>query len=316
MSEAMVATTCRIVCGGAVMCLLLAAPVAAQDLDPRAYVHVPVDGTFVSSGAAVSHGSVVSDPTAPVTDITATVATASLGLARSFALFGQTAQVFGSLPVSWADVSGRVLEAQRSAYRAGLADMRVRVSLLVRGAPASNVLQLAKAPRRRILGTSVTIAAPTGEYFPDKLINLGTNRWSVKPEFAVSQPFRDRWLLDVYAGVWLFTENDAFYPGTSFKAQAPVVAFQSHLSYNVRPALWAALDLTFYAGGATTVDGVDNDDGQANSRIGGTLVVPVGRRHSLRFAVSTGAIVRQGANFTTLSVGWQAGWAPRPTPAP
>lgn len=81
--------------------LLLAAPLSAQDLDPRAYARIPVNGTFLSVGFAAAHGGVVSDPTLPVTDINATVETPSIGVGRSFSLFGKTAQAFGVLPCSW-----------------------------------------------------------------------------------------------------------------------------------------------------------------------------------------------------------------------
>jgi len=294
--------------------LLLAAPLAAQDLDPRAYARAPVNSTFLVWGFAVSHGGVVTDPTLPVTDINATVETPSLGVGRSFSLFGRTAQAFGALPYSWAQVSGKVLEESRSITRAGLSDVRLRLSVLVRGAPAASVVQIAKAPRRTILGTSLTIVAPTGQFFPDRLINLGTNRWAFKPEFAVSHPMGQRWLLDVYSALWLFTANDSYYPGTLRRTQAPMGAFQAHLSYNFRRTLWAAFDATYYVGGASTVQGVGNDDRQSNARLGATVALPVGQRHSVKLAVSRGAIVRFGANFTTFSVGWQTGWVPRPAP--
>ena len=204
----------RVIVSVGALCLFLAAPVSAQDLVPRAYANVPVNATFLVWGFGVSHGGVVSDPTLPVTDVNATVETPSVGLAHSFSLFGKTAQVFGALPYSWAQVSGKVLEEARSISRSGLSDMHLRLSVLVRGAPAVSAQEFAKAPRRTILGASLTVVAPTGEFFPDKLINLGTNRWAFKPEFAVSQPFRERWLLDAYGAVWFFTANDAFYPGT------------------------------------------------------------------------------------------------------
>jgi len=300
---------------GLLRLLLLAAPVSAQDLDPRAYANVPVNGTFLVWGLAVSHGSVVTDPTLPVTDINATVETPSVGIARSFSLFGKTAQAFGALPYSWAQVSGRVLEESRSITRAGLSDMRFRLSVLVRGAPAASIAQFAKAPRRTILGTSLTIVAPTGQFFPDRLINLGANRWAFKPEFAVSQPMGQKWLLDVYSALWLFTANDSYYPGTLTRTQEPMGAFQAHLSYNFTRLLWAAFDATYYVGGRSTVDGIDNNDRQSNSRVGATVAFPVGRRHSIKLAVSRGAIVRYGANFSTFSFGWQTGWVPRPAPA-
>jgi hypothetical protein len=184
----------------------------------------------------------------------------------------------------------------------------------VRGAPAASVLEIARAPRRTILGTSLTVVVPTGQFFSDKLINLGANRWAFKPEFAVSRPVGERWLLDVYGALWLFTANDSFYPGTMLRTQEPIGAFQAHFSYNFQRQLWAAVDATYYVGGKTTIEGVGNDDRQNNARLGGTLALPIGRTHSVKLAVSRGAIVRFGANFSTLSIGWQTGWAPRPQP--
>jgi hypothetical protein len=294
--------------------LLLAASASAQDLDPRAYAHVPVSGTFLVAGFSVSHGGVVTDPTLPVTDIDATVETPSLGLARSFSLFGKTAQAFGVVPYSWAQVSGKVFEEATSITRAGLSDMRLRLSVLVRGAPAASVLEIAKAPRRTILGASLMVVAPTGQFFPDRLINVGTKRWAFKPEFAVSQPMGQKWLLDVYSALWLFTVNDSYYPGTLTRTQAPMGAFQAHLSYNFTRLLWAAFDATYYVGGRSTVDGIENNDRQSNSRVGATVAFPVGRRHSIKLAVSRGAIVRYGADFSTFSFGWQTAWVSRPAP--
>jgi Putative MetA-pathway of phenol degradation len=305
----------RLTCAGAGLCLVLAWPAWAQDLDPRAYVHVPVNGTFLIVGLGISDGAVVSDPTLPVTDIQATVLTPSLGVGRSFNLFGRTAQAFAALPFSSADASGRVFGDAATTQRAGLSDMRIRVSWLVRGAPAASVVEIAKAPPRTILGLSLNVAAPTGEYFPDKLINLGTNRWAFRPEFAVSRPIGQRWLLDAYAGVWLFTTNHESYPGTLRKTQTPLGSFQAHLSHNFTRKLWAAFDVTYYVGGRTTVEGASPTDLQSNLRTGGTLAVPVGQRHSIKIAASRGAIVRLGTDFSSFSVAWQTAWAPRPTTA-
>jgi hypothetical protein len=304
----------RRLCSGAGLCLVLAWPASAQDLDPRAYVHVPVDTTFLVWGLGVSKGAVVTDPTLLVTDVDATATTASVGVGRCFNLLGRTAQAFVVLPATFAEATGEVGGADASVRREGLSDLRLRMSWLVRGGPAASVIEIAKAPRRTILGMSINVAAPTGEYFPDKLINLGTNRWAFRPEFAVSQPVGERWLLDAYAGVWFFTDNQESYPGVLRKSQSPLGSFQAHMSYNLTQTLWAAFDLTYYVGGRITVEGLAPTDRQSNVRVGGTLTVPVGQRHSIKFAASTGAIVRLGADFTTVSVAWQTAWVPRPTP--
>jgi hypothetical protein len=117
--------------GAAVVCAVLAVSLSAQDLDPRAYANVPVNAMILVSGFSVSHGGVLTDPTLPVTAMHATIETPSLGLVRSFGLFGRTAQAFGAVPYSWAQVSGNVLGGAGETTRAGLSDTRVRLSVLV-----------------------------------------------------------------------------------------------------------------------------------------------------------------------------------------
>jgi hypothetical protein len=285
--------------------LLIAEQLQAQDLDPRAYAWIPVSTTFLSAGYGYSHGGVLTDPSLPVTDINATVNTPSFAAGHTFGLFGKTAQVMAALPYSWADVSGMVGEGRQSVTRSGLNDMRLRFSVLFHGAPASTPAEFAKAQRRTILGASLSVIAPTGQYLHGKLINLGTARWAFKPEFALSHPVSNKWLLDLYAGLWFFTKNNSFYPGNSVRSQNPMGAFQGHISYNFNRRMWAAFDLTYYTGGMSTVNGVDSNDRQENSRAGATMVLPVGKQNSLKIAYSRGAIIRFGANFSTFSIGWQ-----------
>jgi hypothetical protein len=286
--------------------LFFAIPICAQDLDPRAYAHIPVDITIAIAGFSYSHGGILTDATSPIQELQATVRTPTLGIGRSFSLFGRTAQAIVVVPYSWADASGLVAGQPGSISRSGFSDARLRVSLLLFGAPAMTPQEFARAPRETIIGASLSISPPTGQYFPEKLINLGTNRWAFKPEIAVSHPVGNRWLMDLYAGVWFFTTNKSFYPGTVVKTQDPLVAFQGHISYNVQPLMWAAFDMTWYSGGLSYANGNSMANRQSNMRFGGTLVLPLGSRNSVKLAASTGAIVRIGADFTTLSLGWQS----------
>ncbi len=284
----------------------------AQDLDPRAYARVPVNVTVAVAGIGYSTGGIVTDATLPVEDLQAKILSPSLAVVHSFSLFGQTAQVSAALPYAWGDASAIISGARQSTSRSGFGDMRLRFSCLLIGAPAADMGEIAKAPRKTILGASLSITTPTGQYYPEKLINLGTSRWAFKPELAISQPLGRRWLIDFYSGLWLFTKNDAYYPGSSVRTQDPMGSFQGHLSYNIQPLMWVALDFTYYTGGRSSIDGVEMDDRQSNSRIGGTLVLPVGKRNSVKFAGSTGAIIRSGADFTTFSVGWQTTFFGKP----
>jgi len=209
------------------------------------------------------------------------------------------------LPYSWAEASGKVLGNDSSITRSGFGDTRFRVSVLFLGAPAATVEEFAKSSPQTVVGASLTISAPTGQFFSDKLINLGTNRWSFKPEIGLSYYVNRQWLIDLYAGAWFFTTNYSFYPGSSVRSQDPLITFQTHVSYNFNPLMWAAIDLTYYTGGQSSVNDIYQDDRQNNSRIGATFNFPVSRQSSIKFAYSTGAVIRVGGNFSTISVAFQ-----------
>jgi len=281
----------------------------AQALEPRAYTWVPVKVTSLTTGANLSFGDVVTDANLPVKDANATVGTLQLGVARSFSFFGLTAQAYGSLPLTKAKATGELNGVRRSQERTGTSDMNFRLSVLLRGAPATALKDFGKRKSgRTIIGTSLTIQAPTGQYFRDKLINLGTGRWAFKPELAVSQPIQKRWLLDFYAATWFFTNNRFYYTGSALRKQNPVANFQLHTSYNIRPNMWAAANATYYAGGVSTIDGLSKDDRVSNFRFGFTLALPTGKRSALRLAYSNGAVVVAGTDFRSFTLGWSYSW--------
>lgn len=286
-------------------CLLATTgPVLAQDLEPKAYSASPVGAAFLVLGLGRSSGAVVFDPTLPFSDVEARINAALLATGYTFGLFDKLALVTAAVPYSWGEVSGLVGEEAREITRSGLADARFKLSINLVGNPAMGTREFAKAPRKTIVGTSLTVMAPSGQYDGAKLINLGTNRWSFKPEVGVAVP-RGRWDFDAYLGVWLFVDNDDFYPGGLTRSQDPVVTLQGHASYTFRPRLWAAIDATWYEGGQSRVEVGAPVPGVNNSRLGATLSLPIGRHQSFKVAYSSGVSVRTGTDFRTFSVGWQ-----------
>ena len=247
-------TRSRVLATGAIWLSLITTSAVAQDLDPRAYAQAPIGLTVAIAGISFSSGGVLTDPTVPAEHVHADVSTPSLGVARTFSLFGRTAQGLAALPYSWAQVTGDVGEQAQRIDRSGLSDMRLRLSVLLAGAPAMTPQRFATAGRRPIVGASLTVGTPTGQYSPQRFINLGANRWSFKPEVALSYPMGEKWLVDVYAGLWLFGTNASFYPGTSVRAQTPIATLQTHISYSLSLKAWAAFDATWYRGGQTSVD--------------------------------------------------------------
>jgi len=278
----------------------------AQELEPRVYSPSPVGGNFLLLSGTRSTGDVVVDPSILLSDVYAEMYSASLSYSRTFGLFGRSASAAVVLPYMWGTMSGDVLEQVRSIDRSGMGDTRLRMGINLIGGPALSQAEFAKRRPGRALGASVIVAAPTGQYYPDKLINIGANRWAFKPEVGFSQPHK-RWSFEAYAGVWLYTDNDDFLGG-QVREQEPLGAFQGHVSYTFKPRLWLAGDATFYTGGRTTVDGTKNADLQANSRFGVTFSAPVGRRNSVKVAWATGATTRIGGSFDTFGATWQFFW--------
>ena len=297
---------------GIVTILVASTPVgcgraSAQELEPRAYAANPIGAAFLVLGWSRSTGAVVTDPTLPISDIKATVDAVPAGVGYTFSVAGKTAQAVVALPYGWAEVSGKVFEQSGTVNRAGLADTRIRFAVNLRGNDAMGLRDFVKAPRRTIVGASVVVSAPTGQYYRNKLINIGTNRWAFKPELGLSVP-KGKWDLDAYFGAWLFTPNDDYFPGGAERTQAPMAALQGHGAYTFRPQLWLAADSTWYVGGAATVDHGDPTERVNNVRLGVTLSLPAGRQQSLKVAYSAGATVRTGTDFRTFSVAFSRIW--------
>ena len=285
----------------------LASPAAAQDLEPRAYVAAPVGLNFVAASASHSSGGVLLDTSLPIEDVNASVNAFVFGYGRTFALAGHTALIVAALPVAHFEATGRVGNDIGRATRSGLGDARIRLSVNLLGGRALTPREFVRAPRPTIVGVSFTVAPPNGQYDRTKLVNIGANRWSFKPEIGVSHR-RGRWTVEGYTGAWLFTATDSFYPGDAHRTQRPIVAIQLHASYTLKPGWWVAGNGTWYAGGETTVNGVSRGDLQRNSRLGATLSLPLGRRQSLKILASTGATTRRGTDFKTIAAAWQWSW--------
>jgi hypothetical protein len=280
----------------------------AQDLEPRAYSASPVGLNFAALVYARSTGDIVFDPSIPITNASAHINALAVGYGRTFSLFGRQALVTAALPYAWGDAEGDVGDVHRRVTRSGLADLKARFSVNLAGNPAVSPAEFAQSHHDRVVvAASLALSAPTGQYDETKLINLGTNRWAFKPEIGVAIPWRS-FDFDVYAGVVFFTRNPHFYPGGAIRDQDPLGTVQTHVSYTFRPGLWLAADATWYGGGAAHVNGGPAVGRQDNTRIGGTLSVPLNRHHSLKFAYSRGASVRVGQDFETISAAWQVRW--------
>jgi hypothetical protein len=289
--------------------LLLPAAAGAQDLEPRAYSASPVGTNFIVANYTRLSGQVLTDPALPITDVEATIDLQAFGYARSFGLAGRTASFGFLLPFTQADVSGRVFDAPREVHRAGQADARLRFAINLVGGPALAPREFALRRPTTSLGVSLSVVAPTGQYVPAQLINVGSNRWAFKPEVGLSHPF-GKWFAEASAGAWLFLDNNNFRGGQR-RSQKPLSVLQLHVGYNFRPGLWLAADLGRYGGGATELNGIANRDRQENKRYGLTLSAPLATGWSAKLSWSKGWATRAGGDFKTVAATLQYRWFDR-----
>lgn len=300
----------RAVLAVALLALGAAVPATAQEMEPRAYSASPIHTSFAGVAIGLSSGDVLLDPSLPITNVSADIYSATAGYGRVFGLAGRQGLVSVALPYADAHVEGDVNEASQQVRRSGLADLRFRASWNLIGSPALAPREFIAAPRRTIFGISLTVQAPTGQYDRTRLVNLGTNRWAFKPELGVAVPIGG-WSLEASGGAWFFTNNGAYYPGSSTRRQDPLTSLQAHVSYTFKPQSWLAVNATWYGGGATTVDDGPPAERFSNSRVGATFSQPVGGHNSLKFAASRGTSARTGSDFTTYAIAWQIVWFDR-----
>jgi hypothetical protein len=292
--------------------------VGGQDLSPRTYVITPLHSNAVTLTWSFYDGSINFNGALPVSDATGTYNVPIFSYYHSFDFFGRSANFDASLPYAVGNFQGTINGAGDNLYRSGLVDSVYRLSVNLKGAPAMPVQKYMKWKQKVLLGVSLKVIAPTGQYDPTKLINWGTNRWSFKPEFGYSKRW-EKWVLDGYAGVWFFTTNSDFwsrniyYPGTRSQTQEPIGSFEGHLSYDFKPRLWASLDGNYWFGGKTSAGGVLNPlSEQSNSRIGATVSIPFTKHQSVKFSYSNGTYIRYGGNYQNVSAAWQYSWLGRP----
>jgi hypothetical protein len=295
--------------GSALVLLLAPCSASAQDLEPGAYWPIPAGLNVVTVANSVNRGDVAFDPAAPIDEASATVNTTAMAFTRAFGLIGRSAQIGVVVPIIGGHVEGLYLGEPAEVGRFGLGDPRIRFAVNLYGAAAMTPKAFASYRQGTIVGMSFSIAPPLGQYDPVRVINLGNNRWSFKPEIGFSRTSRsNRWVLEAMAGIWLFTDNSEFL-GQRTREQDPIVATQIHVTYKFKPTMWLAANTNYYTGGRTTIDGRQNLDLQRNSRIGATFSTALDRRQAIRISVSNGAYTTIGAAFTSIGFSYNYAWS-------
>lgn len=296
------------ICKPALLVILGITPlsVSATDIEPRTYANIPVGFNFLIAGYAYTKGNVSFAPSVPITNGKMVINTMVLAYVRSLDFWGKSGKLDVIIPEAWlsgeADVSGQ----PKSRQIGGFADPMFRLYVNLYGAPALSMKEFAKYKQDTIIGVSLAVTAPGGQYDPHKLVNIGTNRWSIKPEIGVSKAWGSL-ITEFAAGVFVYTDNNQPFQGNTLQ-QKPIYSLQGHMIYSFGKGIWGAIDANYYYGGRTLTDNTPADNYQQNFRVGATLALPVTRQNSIKLYGSTSVYSRTASFFDIIGIAWQYRW--------
>jgi hypothetical protein len=289
---------------------LIAVPAASQELEPRALVNSPIGVNFLIVSAGYLYGNVLLEPSLPLESGKARLGTLGLGYLRSIDFLGMAGRVGVVIPSATGTWEATFAGSDTSTTRTGLGDPAFKLYVNFIGSPALRLSEFRSYRQTTVVGASVAITAPLGQYFPDRLVNLGTNRWSFAPRLGASQ-ILGRWLFEGYASATFFTENDDFYGGQTLE-QDPFFDVQAHAIYGIRGAeLWLAGSVGYGWGGRSTIDGVPKSSVE-NVRISGVVRLPIARGHGLKLVYINGLKTALGSDFDTFQLAYQYAWGGKP----
>lgn len=276
--------------------------VHSQDLEPRVYANVPKDLNVAALGYAYLDGNVVTDPSLPISEFKIQSHNVLATYVRTFGMANKLARVQVALPYSFMDGHAIANGTLLTGSRTGFGDAKVRFGINLLGSPALERSEFRKYEQKTILGVSLVTSVPTGKYYGDKRINIGTNRWAFKPEIGVSKRFSHVYA-ELYGGMWFYTDNNDFL-GKKLE-QKHTYSLQGHASYYFKNSMWLGFNTNWFFGGKTVIDDVSDDSEIDNWRIGTTFSTPIAKGQSLRFQYHIGAYTNNGLNYYALTAAYQ-----------
>lgn len=296
---------------GGILALVATGCCLAQDLEPRRWSHLPTGANFLGASYLYTEGEISLDPVLRIEDAEFELQSAGIKYIHSFEVFGKSARV--DFTQAWQDGTweGLLNGVPESVDRSGWNDTELRVAMNLFGAPPLAGKEFAQyratLESETIIGAGLVAVLPTGEYFEDRLINLGGNRFVIRPQLGVVHS-RGKWAFEVTTGVSFFTSNDEFFHGNRLE-QDPLFLGQCHLIHTFRPGLWLGLSLGYSGGGRSTVNGAEKNDRRNDLAWALSLGVPLSRQWGLKFAyLSSSSRERIGSDFGTFAVAASVMW--------
>jgi hypothetical protein len=281
-------------------------PLFSQELEPRNLTNVPVGTNFAVLGYGYAQGNILFDPALPLEDVNARTHALVGAWVRSYNFFGMGAKTSIILPFAAGDWEGIYQGDNAYTSRTGIADVRLGFAFNFIGSPAVDKSEFKEYKQKTIAGFSFQMVAPTGQYFEDRLINLGSNRWAFRPQLDVSHKI-GTWYLEYALNAWLYTSNEAFWGGKTLQ-QKPLGTIKLNVIKSFNKGIWASIGAGYAFGGRSFVNTVKRDANISTMRMGAILTIPVHPQHSLKLTAVVARRFEEGADFDSFGLAYQFMW--------
>jgi hypothetical protein len=293
--------------------LILGLPILclAQELEPRRWSHLPTGTNFLGGGYSYTEANIFFDPVLRIEDAEMEMHTWAVKFIRTFELFQKPARIDLTQAYQEGLWTGLLNGAPASIKRRGLSDSILRFAINLYGAPPLEGKEFAayraKVDVETIFGTALVVHLPTGDYMNDKLINLGTNRFTFRPQLGVMHN-RGKWSFELTGAIWLYTDNNDFFNGSKLE-QDPYFTSQFHLIYTFRPGLWASASAGYGDGGKSTINGVEKNDRKKNLAWAFSFGCPITRQLGVKvFYLATRSQESIGQDSDSIGAAFSIFW--------
>ena len=291
--------------------VIFCAEVRAQDLEPRRWSHLPTGLNVLGVAGGWTNGEILFDPVLLIEDATFDVYAGGVGYVRTFGLFGKSARVDVNVPYARGRWEGLLEGIPTVVRRQGFMDPRIRFSINLYGSPALSGKEYVQFRRENpvhtMVGAAIAVTLPLGDYNDQKLINLGGNRFVVRPQLGVLHQ-RYKWQFELTGSVFLHQTNDEFWDGNTLK-QDPLWFMQGHVIYTFKPGWWASFSGGYAHGGRSHVNGNPKTDDRRARYYALSFGVPINRHQGLKFVYFTSDTnIDLGNNFDAFIAAWSINW--------
>jgi hypothetical protein len=289
------------------MLLLMCQNAFAQDLEPRRWTPIPLGTHALGAGYSYSSGEVFFDPLLDIEDVEVRAHSFIANFVLPVKIANKLGTVSLLVPYSIVDFNGLLSGESTSVNRTGFADPRLRASLILTGPPAGNAAEIRQYkldnPIYTSIGVSMAISVPIGEYFEDKLLNLGSNRFVFRPQVGMIH-YWGKWSFELTSSVYIYTRNPDFF-NNSDRSQRPTFAIQSHLVRQFNKGSWLSLSAGYGFGGESLINGQPAGDFRSNLLVSASYSFLIAKRQGLKLTyLHAEALENIGADTDNFILAW------------